>query len=77
MKIQDNEIDSDMCSNSLNDTLNTLEKWILECEDQLKPKIGMVFDTTEDGEEFYKKYAHAVGFSIYNSTKTKDKQSVQ
>ncbi|KAL4322026.1 hypothetical protein AHAS_Ahas14G0169300 [Arachis hypogaea] len=45
MKIQDNEIDSDACSNDLNDTLNALEEWILKYEDELKSKVGMVFDT--------------------------------
>ncbi|KAL4328521.1 hypothetical protein AHAS_Ahas13G0208400 [Arachis hypogaea] len=77
MKIQDNEVDSDVHSNSLNNTLNALEEWIPKYEDELKLKVGMVFDTTGDGGEFYKRYAYAVGFSVSNSTKTKDKQSVR
>jgi len=30
----------------------------------LKPKLGMIFDTLKDVEEFYKSYAHEVGFSV-------------
>ena len=30
----------------------------------MKPKIGLIFDTLKDVEEFYKSYANEVGFSI-------------
>ena len=30
----------------------------------MKPKIGMIFDTLKDVEEFYKSYAHEVGFLV-------------
>ena len=30
----------------------------------LKPRVGMIFDTLEDVEKFYKFYAHKTGFSV-------------
>lgn len=30
----------------------------------LKPRVGMIFDTLEDVEKFYKFYAHETGFSV-------------
>ena len=52
-------------------TPNHIVKWVLKerqhtCntipKEHLKPKIGMIFDTLKDVEEFYKSYAHEVGF---------------
>ncbi|XP_039818546.1 protein FAR1-RELATED SEQUENCE 5-like [Panicum virgatum] len=40
------------------DTCNTIPK------EHLKLKIGMIFDTLKDVEEFYKSYAHEVGFLV-------------
>ncbi|MED6149902.1 hypothetical protein PIB30_067122, partial [Stylosanthes scabra] len=78
MEAEDNRVNSDALSKEVNDdTVNTEKEWIPECEDELKGKVGMLFDTFEEGGEFYKRYAHAAGFSIRNSTKTKDKQGVQ
>jgi hypothetical protein len=34
------------------------------CEDALKPVIGMIFDSLEAVEVFYKTYAHKGGFSV-------------
>ncbi|CAK8532880.1 unnamed protein product [Lathyrus sativus] len=52
-------------------------EWVPNCDDALKPKIGQVFDTLEEGGEFYKKYAHHVGFSVRSSSETKDKNGVK
>jgi hypothetical protein len=30
----------------------------------LKPIVGMSFESLEDVEEFYKSYAHGIGFSV-------------
>lgn len=34
------------------------------CEDALKPVVGMIFDSLHAVEDFYKTYAHAIGFSV-------------
>ncbi|KAM3228658.1 hypothetical protein ACQJBY_059959 [Aegilops geniculata] len=34
------------------------------CEENLKPKIGMAFEGLQAVEEFYKSYAHHVGFGV-------------
>jgi hypothetical protein len=47
------------------------------CADELKPKVGQLFDSLEEGEQFYKKYAHSVGFSVRASSETKDKKGVK
>jgi len=33
-------------------------------KENLKPRIGMIFDTLTDVEDFYKSYAHEAGFSV-------------
>ena len=35
-----------------------------ECDEHMKPKIGMTFEGLEAVEEFYKSYAHHVGFGV-------------
>ncbi|CAN6304541.1 unnamed protein product [Urochloa humidicola] len=42
-----------------------------EWDDDLKPCIGMTFDSWEDGEEFYKAYAEHIGFSVRTWTQHK------
>ncbi|XP_044337566.1 uncharacterized protein [Triticum aestivum] len=43
------------------------------CDENLKPTVGMTFDSMEAVEEFYKAYAHNVGFSVrIGQNKTKD-----
>ena len=37
---------------------------IPECDKNIKPAVGMAFDSMEAVEEFYKGYAHTVGFPI-------------
>ena len=39
--------------------------------------IGKVFDTLKEGDDSYKNYAHVAGFSVRNSTETKDKIGVK
>ncbi|XP_039686674.1 protein FAR1-RELATED SEQUENCE 5-like [Medicago truncatula] len=52
-----------------------------ECEpnfdDELKPKIGQVFDTLDEGKKFYEKYALSVGFSVRSASSTIDKKGVK
>ncbi|ESR49631.1 hypothetical protein CICLE_v10033795mg [Citrus x clementina] len=40
-------------------------------EEIIEPKIGMVFDTTQDLFEFYKMYAKIMGFEIIKRTSSK------
>ncbi|XP_039686349.1 putative protein FAR1-RELATED SEQUENCE 10 isoform X2 [Medicago truncatula] len=52
-----------------------------ECEpnfdDELKPKIGQVFDTLDEGKKNYEKYALSVGFSVRSASSTIDKKGVK
>ncbi|XP_021316883.1 uncharacterized protein LOC110435561 [Sorghum bicolor] len=36
----------------------------INSKEHLKPVVGMMFDSVPDVEEFYKSYAHDVGFSV-------------
>ncbi|CAH9103274.1 unnamed protein product [Cuscuta epithymum] len=49
------------------------KEWIPTCDEELKPKEGMLFETLNECEKFYKTYAHHVGFSVrkYSSEKKK------
>lgn len=38
--------------------------FIPQCDENLKPKVGMIFEGLEAVEEFYKSYAHHVGFGV-------------
>ena len=73
METNDNEVDLTTQSNDLNDAVGTVEEWVPDCYVELKPIVGKIFDTLEEGGDFYKRYAHDVGFSVRNSTETKDK----
>ena len=40
------------------------------CDDEFKPSPSVIFDSLEEGIDFYKNYAHHVGFSVrLSSTK--------
>jgi hypothetical protein len=77
MEMDDNEVDIPSPSEDLNDQENTPDEWIPVCDVALKPVIGKVFDTLKEGGDFYKAYAYDGGFSVRNSTKTKDKDGVK
>lgn len=47
------------------------------CEEELKPKIGKLFDTLDDAEQFYKRCAHTVGFSVCCSSESKNKEGIK
>ncbi|KAM0890601.1 hypothetical protein ACQ4PT_026930 [Festuca glaucescens] len=38
--------------------------FIPECAEEMKPKVGMLFEEISSAEKFYKQYAHHVGFSV-------------
>ncbi|KAF1881474.1 hypothetical protein Lal_00021452 [Lupinus albus] len=61
----------------LNNPMSTLDEWITACDKELKPGIGKIFDTLEEGGNFYKSYAHASDFSVRNSSETTDKSGVK
>ncbi|KAJ1424644.1 FAR1 DNA-binding domain [Sesbania bispinosa] len=54
-----------------------INEWVPNCDEKVKPKLGKIFDTLEDGEEFYKRYAHSVGFSVHCSSESKNKDGVK
>ena len=35
-----------------------------QCEEKLKPKVGMIFEGLSSVEKFYKAYAHKSGFGV-------------
>jgi hypothetical protein len=41
-----------------------LSSFVPNCEDKLKPAVGMTFGTLDEVEEFYKTNAHKCGFSV-------------
>ncbi|XP_021743201.1 protein FAR1-RELATED SEQUENCE 5-like [Chenopodium quinoa] len=51
--------------------MEIVKEWVPMCEDELKPKIGMEFESLEEGEKFYKNYAHHVEFSVRKSSNKK------
>jgi hypothetical protein len=48
-----------------------------DCKEELKPKIGQIFDTPKEVEDFYKNYAHSVGFSVRCSSESKNKEGMK
>ncbi|XP_058753620.1 protein FAR1-RELATED SEQUENCE 5-like [Vicia villosa] len=73
----DDEVDLASESKDLNDVENMSDEWIPMCKDEVKPILGKVFDSLEEGGNFYKMYAHSVGFSVRCSSQTNDKYGVK
>ncbi|KAM0844074.1 hypothetical protein ACQ4PT_057284 [Festuca glaucescens] len=48
----------------------------LKCAESLQPRIGMEFDSWEDGKAFYERYAHEVEFSVRTYTQHKGEGGV-
>ena len=71
------EVEFDSPTEEFDELENKSAEWILKCDAELKPVIGKVFDTLKEGDDFYKIYAHVAGFSVRNSTETKDKIGVK
>jgi hypothetical protein len=60
------------------DVANMVDECIPVCEDvESKPVIGKVFDSLEEAGNFYKMYAHFVGFSVRSSSQTNDKYGIK
>ncbi|RAL45081.1 hypothetical protein DM860_015487 [Cuscuta australis] len=51
--------------------LTSSNLFIPACPEEAKPKVGMVFQSLEDGFNFYKQYAALAGFDIRKSTNLK------
>ncbi|XP_057432975.1 protein FAR1-RELATED SEQUENCE 5-like [Lotus japonicus] len=62
---------------ALNSSIEEENEWVPTCAEELKPKVGQQLNTLEEGEEFYKRYAHNAGFSVRCSSETKDKNGVK
>ncbi|XP_021734817.1 protein FAR1-RELATED SEQUENCE 5-like [Chenopodium quinoa] len=43
--------------------------------DNVRPSLGMIFNNLDEGAEFYKRYAHNIGFSVRSLTGVKDKKT--
>ncbi|KAL2901657.1 Protein FAR1-RELATED SEQUENCE 5, partial [Bienertia sinuspersici] len=48
--------------------MSTITEWVPACEENMKPKEGLEFNSLEECEKFYKTYAHHVGFSVCRSS---------
>ncbi|KAJ1414239.1 FAR1 DNA-binding domain [Sesbania bispinosa] len=70
-------VSSDFNSTSPRSPTPPENEWVPNCVEELKPKVGQQFDTLEEGKNFYKRYAHNVGFSVRCSSETKDKNGVK
>ncbi|XP_029128974.1 uncharacterized protein LOC114916444 isoform X2 [Cajanus cajan] len=70
-------ISSDLNSTSLRPPTLQENEWVSNCDEKLKSKVGQQFDTLKEGDIFYKRYAHNVGFSVHCSAKTKGKDGVK
>jgi hypothetical protein len=46
------------------------------CKERSKPVVGMIFDTLTDVENFYKSYAHEVGFSVHVGQHKKQNEEI-
>ena len=46
------------------------------CDEKLKIKVGQLFVALTDGENFYTRYAHNVGFVVHRSTQCKIHEEV-
>jgi hypothetical protein len=50
--------------------------YVPECDEKLKPKVGMIFEGIEAVEEFYKSYAHPMGFGVRDAQQKKLQNAV-
>jgi len=64
-------------SENFRSPMKLVKEWVPACEERFLPKEGLVFDTLEQCENFYKTYAHHVGFSIRKSSCKKTKDGVE
>ena len=64
-------------SENFKSPMKLIKEWVSACEEGFLPKEGLVFDNLEQCENFYKTYAHHVGFSIRNSSCKKTKDGVE
>ena len=55
---------------------HVVKEWIPICEEELKPKEGLEFANLEECENFYKSYAHFIGFSIRKLLSKKESKSI-
>jgi len=56
--------------------MHVVKEWIPICDEELKPREGLEFANLEECENFYKSYAHFLGFSIRKSSLKKTNEEV-
>jgi len=56
--------------------MHVVKELIPICEEELKPREGLEFANLEESENFYKSYAHFIGFSIRKSSSKKTTEGV-
>ncbi|KAK9668549.1 hypothetical protein RND81_13G068100 [Saponaria officinalis] len=52
------------------------QQWIRKVEEEFTPRLGMEFDTLEDGIQFYRIYAIACGFDVRKSTQRRFRDNI-
>ena len=57
--------------------MKLIKEWVSTCEEGLLLKEGLAFDNLEQCENFYKTYAHHVGFRVRKSSCKKTKDGVE
>jgi len=50
--------------------------FVPNCKENLKPVVGMTFDSIADVERFYKDYANDVGFSVRIGQQKKENEEI-
>lgn len=59
-------IDGDQKDNG--ETSQIQKLWIPDVEEDLKPRVGKLFESIEEAYDFYNKYAYCAGFSVRSSS---------
>ena len=77
MKATEEEEEQHLTPEKCKSHMHVVKEWIPICNEELKPREGLEFANLEDCENFYKSYAHFIGFSIRKSSSKKTKEGVQ
>ena len=77
MEATQQDIEDCQASDEFKSPTKIIKEWVPTCEEVLAPKQGLIFDDLDQCENFYKTYAHRVGFSVRKSSCKKNKEGVE
>jgi len=66
MEVEQQEVVDHQEFNNFKSLTKLIKEWVPICDEGFLPKEGLIFDNLEH-ENFYKIYAHHVGFSVSKS----------